>query len=736
MKKQTNLILTLALALMTVFSSYAQTHELKPLFQLFTSSTCPGCNYGNHILDSVLNNNSVEEYALIKYQVQWPGEGDPYYIPAAGDRVSYYGVTSVPALYVATDYMLPWNMTQEIFDENSNDMTSMGITVNNAEITEAGMISVDVELDVDADYAAGLTLQVVVVEKVTVENVGTNGETEFHNVMMHMFPDANGTTLGALSVGNNETFNFTYDMSTTFMEQASDLRVIAFVQDDTDKSIIQSEMVDVTPLFETYSATFNVESCAGLIADATIVMDVCGSGTTDQNGQLTFTGLSNGDYNYEIVAAGLFPVSGSVTISDDNIEEAVVMEIPSSSYYEDFENGIPEGWTPIANSGVGDMVLEYDGTICLFNQGSSGDPLMIVSAPITIAEDGTISFEIGNASPYNPVCGFGYLTDVTDPSTYVELASYNDIPTSGFVQHSFEASSVGLSGDINFAWSHNGGDITGTFFYIDNVSVTGEAPIAEPAYLSYNIEDNTDVILTWSEYTCATVDAFNVYRSFEGADFELIGTTTEVTYPDLDLAVGTYEYYITVVVEGEESVPSGIVSVEILAPPPAPQNLSLELDGFYGVILDWDDYSKGFESYNVYRSVDGADYEVVASDLTESTYADSELDEALYEYYVTAIVDGLESDPSNIVSMLITAMDDVAGNATRIYPNPASDMINITADATILNVNIYNQAGQLVKSQNVNAKSFNQDISELPKGLYMIQLKTVNTIITERIIKQ
>ena len=738
MKKQTNFFLTMALAIMTVFNGFAQTHDLKPLYQLFTSSTCAPCTYGNFVLDGVLEENP-EEYALIKYQVNWPGSGDPYYIQAAGDRVNYYGVGGVPQLFINNEESIyPGDMTQEIFEDNIGGMTSMGIQITTAEITEAGLINVDVELEVDTDYPAGLTLQVVVVERITTGNVGNNGETEFHNVMLHMFPDANGTGLGALTVGNNETFSFNYNMSTTFMEQASDLSIVAFVQDDSDKAIIQSEMIGVNPLFETYIATFTVGNCAGLaVEDAEVTLEVAGKLVTDENGELVYEGLTNGIYNYSVQAAGLFPANGSITIADNNINEVVALDVPTSSFYEDFESEIPADWTIHVES-TSDGVNQADGEAVFFRWLTDVDMmLMLVTPELTMDGADVFSFDLGKGdAATSPVCGFGYLTNPDDPNTYVELETYATL--GDMVTYDYDVSE--LTGTKYFAWKHNGA--TGplfdgsSLFHLDNVILDGETLIVPPAGLLAELE-NIDVILNWSDYGCAEVDNFSIYRSFEGDDFELVGTSTEETYADMDLDEGTYAYYITVTVDAVESLTSNtvVLNIDPIVVPPAPMNLTLELDGFYGITLNWDAYSKGFDYYSVYRSVDAGDYVIVAPNLTETTYSETDLEDALYEYYVTVTVDGVESLASDVVAMLITSLNNVEANNTKVYPNPASNMINIASDLTIENLSIFNQAGQLVKIQKVNNSSFKQDVSDLPKGIYMIQLKTENTIITKRIIK-
>lgn len=218
----------------------------RPMYEMFTSSTCPPCVAANEALDAILGANP-DEYSLVKYQMNWPGAGDPYYTAEGGVRSDYYSIVSVPSLLInSAQFSSPVNFTQDIFDQYQNAETALAITITEALIDEENNISVSADLTSVISYAPGLSAHIVVVEKLTVENVGTNGETEFHNVMMKMLPDASGTTLGEISTGVPLTISESYDMDLTNMETSDDLAVIVFVQNDIDKNIVQSAMKNVT----------------------------------------------------------------------------------------------------------------------------------------------------------------------------------------------------------------------------------------------------------------------------------------------------------------------------------------------------------------------------------------------------------------------------------------------------------------------------------------------------------
>ena len=108
---------------------------------------------------------------------------------------------------------------------------------------------------------------VAILEKKTVKNVKTNGETEFIYVVKKMLPDENGELLnGGLQAGNTKTFtkDFTFQgdyrlpsdgsaaqrinhATEHSIEDFNNLTVIAWVQDLTTKEVFQSmEATNVT----------------------------------------------------------------------------------------------------------------------------------------------------------------------------------------------------------------------------------------------------------------------------------------------------------------------------------------------------------------------------------------------------------------------------------------------------------------------------------------------------------
>ena len=80
------------------------------------------------------------------------------------------------------------------------------------------------------------------------------------------------------------------------------------------------------------------------------------------------------------------------------------------------------------------------------------------------------------------------------------------------------------------------------------------------------------------------------------------------------------------------------------------------------------------------------------------------------------------------------AVSDVSRSQISIYPNPASEILNIRTDDKIKSVKIYSATGNLIKTENGHLSILN--IASLPKGNYMITIETDKGSETKKIIKK
>ena len=105
-----------------------------------------------------------------------------------------------------------------------------------------------------------------------------------------------------------------------------------------------------------------------------------------------------------------------------------------------------------------------------------------------------------------------------------------------------------------------------------------------------------------------------------------------------------------------------------------------------------------------------------------------------------AVANGFEVGPNlSITEFFDNNIDD----ELRVYPNPVSDILNvsiISPDAVENTISIYNHAGQLMRTFDVNVTSgawnFNIDVSKYAKGLYSIEYRNKKATTIKKFVVQ
>jgi hypothetical protein len=239
----------------------------RPFFEEFTSSTCAPCaSFNNSVLNPFIAQHE-NDITLVKYQMNWPGSGDPYYTPEGGVRRTYYGVNAVPDMYIDGKKVATTSAgVNGGFNATYGTMTYVNIASQHE--IQGNNVIIDANIQPYANYP-NVKVHMAIVEHVTTQNVATNGETQFHNVMMKMVPDASGTTANLVS-GQPLNLKFNQNMSATFVEQMDDLLVAIFIQDNSTKGIYQSGYSLEVGAFVTTSIE---EGAINIPVDEQIVLD-------------------------------------------------------------------------------------------------------------------------------------------------------------------------------------------------------------------------------------------------------------------------------------------------------------------------------------------------------------------------------------------------------------------------------------------------------------------------------
>lgn len=228
-----------------------ETMQRRPLFEEFTSSTCAPCaTFNNNVFNPFIQQNG-ENIGLIKYQMNWPGSGDPYYTAEGGVRRTFYGVNAVPQLFAeGKNVSTNAGAVNTAYANGMADPAFVLISATHAVDGNTFTVNTDITPYVDLNQ---VTLHVVFIEQLTTGNVASNGETSFKHVMMKMMPDANGTTMN-FTGGETTSLSFSHDMTNTFVEEMDDLIAVVFIQDNSNKYVFNSAYsVDASAVAATVS---------------------------------------------------------------------------------------------------------------------------------------------------------------------------------------------------------------------------------------------------------------------------------------------------------------------------------------------------------------------------------------------------------------------------------------------------------------------------------------------------
>jgi hypothetical protein len=301
--------------MITFLCVFAQTEVPRyTLVEVFTSSTCPPCYGGNITLKNVLAQSDAEggKYSLIKYQMSWPGTGDPYYTLEGNTRRGVYGVNAVPDVYMdglkkATslgNLRAAQAVTSNV--EVSGHYTVVGQTVS---------ATIKVRSTIDIAGSNNLRLYVGIVEKRTTMNVKTNGETEFLQVMKKMMPDASGIVLGDLTANQITTHELSWEFKGSYRLPAN---ANSPINHDIEHSVENFGNLEVVAWVQSSSTRTIYNSCTACNGDQAVSVNY---NVVGGNGTLTATAMGEEINSGAMVTAGVSAIFTAIPDANYKVKE-------------------------------------------------------------------------------------------------------------------------------------------------------------------------------------------------------------------------------------------------------------------------------------------------------------------------------------------------------------------------------------------------------------------------------
>ena len=240
--------------------TYQKVTQRTVLHEVFSSSTWPPCAGANILLKSIFEENP-DKFTCVKYQMNWPSPGDPYFTLEGNDRKTYYDVQSVPYLAVDGNY---YNdnpslysselLLMEYLQPSFVEMNATFVYDNNQKFHTT------VTINPLKTFTGNKKLFVALVESVTRMNAKTNGEKQFFYVFKKFMTDSKGNSI-SLQDGEEVKVDLAFHFQGKFrlpfnagspidfntehsVENFKNMMLVYWIQDYDTKEVLQSGKVD------------------------------------------------------------------------------------------------------------------------------------------------------------------------------------------------------------------------------------------------------------------------------------------------------------------------------------------------------------------------------------------------------------------------------------------------------------------------------------------------------------
>ena len=161
-------------------------------------------------------------------------------------------------------------------------------------------------------------------------------------------------------------------------------------------------------------------------------------------------------------------------------------------------------------------------------------------------------------------------------------------------------------------------------------------------------------------------------------------------------------------------------------------------------VVSWEDEATALDGYAVGVFLAGTDDLVYEGDLLPAgTLTDTATGLSSDTAYEAVVVSVCDDDGDLFVfseripfTTLALGLEDATIKGFTFYPNPSSDVINLTATENIEKIAIYNLLGQKVIDQNINGTSSQLNVANLVTGTYLMEVSAGAKTAWHKVIKK
>jgi len=121
--------------------------------------------------------------------------------------------------------------------------------------------------------------------------------------------------------------------------------------------------------------------------------------------------------------------------------------------------------------------------------------------------------------------------------------------------------------------------------------------------------------------------------------------------------------------------------------------------------------------------------------ITARTFEVADLADGTFTFSVVAVDAAGNTSTASTVDATIgqTAVHSLSAEKLRIYPNPVKSTLWVNHVQDILEINIINITGAIVRTVH---NTYSVDVADLREGLYLVQIKTPSIIYSTTFIKE
>ena len=255
---------------------------------------------------------------------------------------------------------------------------------------------------------------------------------------------------------------------------------------------------------------------------------------------------------------------------------------------------------------------------------------------------------------------------------------------------------------------------------------------AAPQHLTVMALVPGELALVWDAVEGA--EEYNIY-----GDGEYIGTLAQTGADITDLEANTqYCFTVTAVNKGGESEHSNEACATTMdegndEKPAGPQNLTVMALIHNELRLSWDAV-EGATKYNVYQ------FEELLGSISNTEVDIYDLaDNTEYCFTVTAIIEGVESEPSNEACETTLPGEGIVEltSSINVYPNPVHDRLYIETETVVEEVVVYDVFGRHQVTETPSHQGdLSIEVADLNSGVYFVKVVTENGEAVQRFIKK